>query len=223
MNRFFAASLLVVAAGCLPSGGTREAQRFYILDAPEPKPSAAVVPRPTTLAVPPTGTASFYDTQDIVFSRSPGTRAYYQFNSWTERPGRAIHELLLARLEHAGAFKAVVGTDRPVANSLVLRTELEAIYHDAVTPPGEARIVLVAELIDPSGNVSLARRSFSQSAPAPTYDAQGAVQGFRQALGALLDQVVGWVIEQQAPAKVSSAWDTSRFACAKAKRFSIAC
>jgi ABC-type uncharacterized transport system auxiliary subunit len=39
----------------------------------------------------------------------------------------------------------------------------------------------------------LARRSFSRSAPAASYDAPGAVQGFRQALGALLDEVVAWV------------------------------
>ena len=196
MRRFFAAAVLAATAGCLPSGGTREAQRYYILDAPESKLSSAVVPRPATLVVPPTGTASFYDTQDLVFSRSPGTRGYYQFNSWTERPGRAIHELLVSRLERSGAFKTVVGADRPIANSLVLRTDLDELYHDAVTPPGEARIVLVAELVDSSRNLSLARRSFSQSAPAPTFDAQGAVQGFRQALGPLLDEVVGWAIEQ---------------------------
>ena len=62
-------------------------------------------------------------------------------------------------------------------------------------PPGTARIVLSAELFDPSRNVSIARRSFSQSAPAPTYDAQGAVQGFRHALGGLLDEVVVWVMQ----------------------------
>lgn len=196
MRRFFAATVLVVAAGCLPSGGTREAQRFYILEAPESKTPAAVVPRPATLVVPPTGTANFYDTQDLVFSRSPGTRAYYQFNSWTERPGRAVHDLLVSRLERSGAFKSVVATDRPVANGLVLRTELEEIYHDAISSPGESRIVLVAELFDSSRNASLGRRSFSQAAPAASYDAQGAVQGFRQALGALLDEVVGWAIEQ---------------------------
>jgi cholesterol transport system auxiliary component len=196
MNRLLAAMLLLATTGCLPSGGTREAQRYYILDAPESKSASAVVPRPTTLVVPPTSAANFYDTQDLVFSRSPGTRAYYQFNSWTERPGRAIHDLLVSRLEGSGGFKAVVGEDKPVANSLVLRTDLEEIYHDAVTPPGEARIVLVAELIDSGRNVSLARRSFTQSAPAPTYDAQGAVQGFRQALGTLVGEVVGWAIEQ---------------------------
>jgi cholesterol transport system auxiliary component len=196
MRRFFAATVLVVAAGCLPSGGTREAQRFYILEAPESKTPAAVVPRQATLVVPPTSTAGFYDTQDLVYSRSPGTRAYYQFNGWTERPGRALHDLLVSRLERSGAFKTVVGSDRPVANSLVLRTDLEEIYHDAVSSPGEARIVLVAELVDPSRNLSLGRRSFSQAAPAASYDAQGAVQGFRQALGPLLDEVVGWAIEQ---------------------------
>jgi cholesterol transport system auxiliary component len=193
MNRFLLAALLVVAAGCLPSGATREAQRYYILGAPGPKSAPAAASKSATLVVPPTSVASFYDTQDLVFSRAPGTRAYYQFNAWTERPGRAIHELLVARLERSGAFKAVVATDRPVAEALVLRTDLEEIYHDAVRPPGEARIVLTAELIDTSRNVSLARRSFSQAAPAPTYDAEGAVQGFRQALGTLLDELVDWV------------------------------
>ena len=67
-----------------------------------------MVPRPTTLVVPPTSAASFYDTQDLVFSRSPGTRGYYQFNSWTERPGRAIHELLVARLEGSGLVQAEI-------------------------------------------------------------------------------------------------------------------
>lgn len=196
MKRLLVAMLLLATTGCLPSGGTREAQRYYILDAPESKTASAGVPRLTTLVVPPTSAANFYDTQDLVFSRSPGTRAYYQFNSWTERPGRAIHDLLVSRLERSGAFKAVVGEDKPVANGLVLRTDLEELYHDAVTPPGEARIVLVAELIDSGRNVSLARRSFTQAAPAPTYDAQGAVQGFRQALGTLVGEVVAWAIEQ---------------------------
>lgn len=182
MNRFFAAALLVFVAGCLPGGGTREAHRYYVLEAPEP----TTTPTGVAFVVPPTTTASFYDTQDLVYSRSPGTRAYYQFNGWTERPGRAIHQALQARLQPSGASK----------RSLVLRTHLEEMYHDAAQPPGTARIVLSAELIDPTRNVTIARRTFSESAPAPAYDAQGAVQGFRQALGTLLDEVVVWVTQQ---------------------------
>jgi cholesterol transport system auxiliary component len=193
MRRALVAAVVVLAAGCFPSG-TREPQRFYILDAPEPQTGPARVPRAAALAVPPTSSASFYDNQDLVYSRAPGTRAYYQFNSWTERPGRAIHEALVARLARSGLFKTIVGSDTPVADGAVLRTHLEEIYHDAVKPPGTARVVLSAELQDGRGAV-IARRSFSRSAPAPSYDAAGAVQGFRQALAGLLDELVLWVDE----------------------------
>jgi cholesterol transport system auxiliary component len=194
MRRAFLAALLLLAAGCFP-GGTREAQRYYVLEAPEPKSGPARVPRAATLAVPPTATASFYDTQDLVYSRSAGTRAYYQFNSWTERPGRAIHDMLVERLERSGTFKTVIGSDSAVRNGLLLRTRLEEIYHDALKPPGSARIVLAAELFDPARGAAIAQRSFSHAAPAPTYDAEGAVHAFRQGLGALLDEVIAWVDE----------------------------
>ena len=53
--------------------------------------------------------------------------------------------------------------------------------------------MLTAQLSDPASRAVLARRTFTRSAPAASYDAQGAVQGFRQALGALLDDVAAWV------------------------------
>lgn len=167
----FAAALI---GGCL-STGNREADRYFILEAPPGARAASAV------VVAPTSAASFYDTQDIVYSRAPGTRAYYQFNHWTERPQRAIHAQLASRLQ-AGAK-----SDR------LLSTHLEEIFHDAAQPPGTARISLTAQLVDPASRAVLARRTFSRSAPAVSYDAPGAVQGFRQALGALLDDVAAWV------------------------------
>jgi cholesterol transport system auxiliary component len=187
--------VLLLAAGCLPSGGTREAQRYYVLDAPEPRTGAARVPRPSVLALPPTSTASFYDTQDIVYSRAPGTRAYYQFNRWTERPGRALHGLLVSGFERSGAFRRVSSAG---SEGLVLRTRLEEIYHDAAQVPGTARIVLAAELVEPSGRV-IARRTFSVASPAPTYDAPGAVHAFRHAAAALRDELLAWVDEHAPP------------------------
>lgn len=168
-------------AGCV-SGGSREAERYFILDAPPGRPAASAV------RVAPTTAASFYDTQDIVYSRTPGTRAYYQFNHWTERPQHAIHALLAARLG-AGAQQG----------GLVLGTHLAELYHDAAQPPGTARIVLSAELSDASRRV-LARRVFAHSAPAASYDAPGAVQGFHSALGTLLEDLAAWV-EAEAKAR----------------------
>jgi hypothetical protein len=39
----------------------------------------------------------------------------------------------------------------------------------------------------------VARHTFSRWAPAASYDAAGAVQGFSEAIGAILDDVVAWV------------------------------
>jgi cholesterol transport system auxiliary component len=172
--------LLVAAfvAAC-SAPGPREPDRFFILDAgsvEEGKPRAGAA-----LFVAPTSTSSFYDTQDIAYSRSPGTRAYYQFNRWTERPARGIHRQLATRLGSGGPRDA-----------LRLDTHLEEIYHDASAEPGTARITLTAELVDASSGVVLARRVFARSAPAASYDAPGAVQGFNQALAALMADVRGW-------------------------------
>jgi hypothetical protein len=48
-------------------------------------------------------------------------------------------------------------------------------------------------LVDPSTHAVIARQRFTRSAPAPTYDADGAVAGLRQALGAVVDDVARWV------------------------------
>lgn len=165
-----------VAACSLP--GPREPDRYFVLDAGlarDAKARAAVT-------VTPTSASSFYDTQDIAYSRAPGTRAYYQFNRWTDRPQRAIHAQLASRLEGGGAKEA-----------LRLNTHLEEIYHDASQEPGTAQIKVAAELVDSASRAVLARRTFTRSAPAASYDAPGAVSGFNQALAALLGDIEGWV------------------------------
>lgn len=171
--------------GCL-SAGTREADRYFILEAgPE---TGALRHSRSSVLVASTSVSSFYDTQAIVYSRAPGTRAYYQFNHWTDRPQRAIHAQLASRLQ-AGDRKS----------GLVLDTHLDEIYHDAAERPGTARIAMTAQLVDPQSRAVLARRTFSHAAPAAGYDAPGAVQGLRRALGALLDEVVAWVDTEAKP------------------------
>lgn len=171
--------LAACLAGCSVPG-PREPDRFFILEA-----QAAAAPRAGgTVAVEPTSSASFYDTQDIAFSRAPGVRAYYQFNHWTERPARSVHAQLESRL--GGAGKA----------GPTLVTHLKEIYHDAAQEPGTANITLSAELVDPATRAVLARRTFSRSAPAASYDAPGAVRGFNEALAALLGDLEGWVDAQ---------------------------
>ena len=173
MTRAAVVLLAALLAGCAAQG-PREPERYFILEAAPGAQAGEAV------ALAPTSAASFYDTQEIVFSRAPGTRAYYQFNRWTERPQRAIQAQLEAR------FPAARGARR------VLATRLDEIYHDAAERPGTARIRLTAQLLDAASRTVIARRVFTASAPATSYDAPGAVRGFNQALGSLLDEIVRW-------------------------------
>ena len=172
--------LLVAFMAACSVPGPREPDRYFVLDAGPP---AGTAPRSgVSVAVAPPSAAGFYDTQDIAYSRAPGTRAYYQFNRWTERPQRSIHAQLAARLGGG-----------PAKGGLRLDTNLEEIYHDAAEEPGTARITIAAELVDPGSRAVLARRTFTRSAPAASYDAPGAVRGFNQALAALIGDIEGWI------------------------------
>jgi ABC-type uncharacterized transport system auxiliary subunit len=180
MKRIAMILVSAMLSACAGIGGTREADRYFILEASTPAPDPASIRRDVRAL--PTTAASFYDTQSIAYSRETGTRAYYQFNHWTERPQRAIHALLAARFSADDAQARII-----------LETHLVEIYHDASAPPGTAHIILSAALIDSASRATIARRTFSHSAQSASYDAAGAVRAFDAALGALLDDVVAWV------------------------------
>lgn len=185
-------AMVAAIAGC-GSFGSQEPQRYYVLDAAPANAGAAKTPRASSLLVAPTTASSFYETQEMVFSRAPGMRAYYQYHTWTERPGRRMTELLVMRLEREGLFKTVATAVSGVQGNLVLNTHLAEFYHDAASPPGSVKVTITAELMEPGRRVLLARRTFDRSAPAVTYDAPGAVQAFNKAIGAMLDDISAWV------------------------------
>ena len=203
MNRRSAGLGLALAgllAGC---GGLRtsSAHRYFVLQTAPSRLAPGPVQRDAILLVAPTTASSFYDTQEIVFSPRSGERAYYQLSSWTEPPNRGLATLLAARVAGSGAFRGAVENASGVRGGLLLRTHLVELYHDAVAPPGTARATLNAELSDPGGRSVLAQRSFSVSVPVAIYDAAGAVQGFGQALGQLLDDVAAWAAQAAAGAR----------------------
>ena len=179
-------------AGCV-SSDERGFQRYHVLGDADVPTARAQSHRASTLLVTPMTASSFYETQEIVYSRSTGMRAYYQFHSWTERPSWAISELLVGHLERSGSFKAVVRATSGVQGDLILNTQLSEFYHDASTNPGTVRIVIMAELIDSTRRALVGRRGFSGVAPAASYDAAGAVRGFNAVVGEILNDVTTWV------------------------------
>ena len=204
-----AASLVIAigvaaaVAGCAGSG-PREPFRYFVLEAPATVPvspgASAPAPIDATLIVLPTVAASFYATQEMAYSKVEGTRAYYQFSSWTEPPDTAVTHALVERIDAARLFRSVALAGSGARGSLVLSTQLLEIYHDASSSPGTAKIVVAAELRDTTRHSVVARRTFNAAVPATSFDAGGAVQGFRAGLGRIGDEMTAW-LASVAPAK----------------------
>ena len=204
MKRTFAALGSVLAlGGCINIGdqGAAPAVVHYVLSDPGPVTGAggaAPPPRPgaPTLLVLDTAAGGFYDTDQLIFSRAPGTRGQYQFARWTERPGRRFADLMRARLDRQGAWQ-VSEAGGYVRGDLLLDTELAEFYHDAASRPGQVRLVLRAELVDLKQRRLLGRRVFEQQAPVERYDAAGAAEASNVAVGRVLDDLVAWLATLQ--------------------------
>jgi len=185
-------AVIATLSGCA-SLGPQEAPRYYVLTAASAKPAVVSTPRDSTLLVVPIVASAFYETQEIVYSRAPGERAYYVLHMWTERPSRRISELVVMRLEHERLFKTVAVAGSGVHGDVILNAHVTEFYHDAASSPGRVRISMTAELVDPVSRVLLARRVFDQSTSTRTNDAQGAVHAFGDAIAAMLDDICVWM------------------------------
>ena len=192
---------VLALGGCINIGdrGSAPAIVHYVLS--DPGPAAADAPAPRrpeapTLLVLDTAAGSFYDTDQLVFSRSAGTRGQYQFARWTERPGKRFADLMRARLDRQGAWQ-VSEAGGYVRGDLLLDTELAEFYHDAASSPGQMRLVLRAELVDLRQRKVLGRRVFELQAPVARYDAAGAAEAANVAVGRTLDELVAWLATLQ--------------------------
>jgi cholesterol transport system auxiliary component len=196
-RRLLAVAALALMAGCA-TPDSQSPHRYFVLAEVAPAASAPVHEgaRAPILRVATVTSASFYDTPEIVYSRAPGTRAYYRFSSWTEPPAQAIGPALIARLRSSGSFAAVVPASSGVEGGLLLRVHLDQLYHDDAVQPGTARIELHALLTDTEQRRLLGERSFSAARPVETNDADGAVRGLRLALDDVLRELTAWLATQ---------------------------
>ncbi|PKO73780.1 MAG: hypothetical protein CVU23_00910 [Betaproteobacteria bacterium HGW-Betaproteobacteria-17] len=189
------AALSLVLSGCVNLGEKTKipAVVYYVLNDPVPATDPAPLRADVqTLLVLDTTTGSFYDTDQLVFSRSAGTRGQYQFARWTERPGKRFADLMRTRLDRQGAWN-VSAAGGYVRGDMLLDTELVEFYHDAASEPGQMRLVLRAELVDLKRRALLGRRVFEQQVPLTTYDAAGAAQAANLAVSRALDALSAWL------------------------------
>jgi cholesterol transport system auxiliary component len=148
--------------------------------------------RPLTLVVLDTQATAFYDTDGLAYSDGAGTRAYYQYARWTERPGKRLTDLITLRLDKENLFRAVVG-DGQVKGNWLLETELLEFYHDASQPPGSTKAMLRVDVVDLANHTLIGHKLFSVNESLASFDANGAHQGFDQTTTRLLDDLMDWL------------------------------
>lgn len=189
------AFVVLALGGCVNFGQSANVPGvvYYVLNDAEPAAAPTPVPADApTLRVLDTTTGGFYDSDQLVFSRSAGTRGQYQFARWTERPGRRFAELLRVRLDRLGRYQ-VAPAGGVVRSDLMLDTRLVEFYHDATREPGQVRLELRAELMDLRQRRLLGRHTFEQTVPLTTYDAAGAAQASSLAVSRVLDELSAWL------------------------------
>jgi cholesterol transport system auxiliary component len=166
---------------------------YYVLQDPNAATEVVnVAADAPTLLVLDTAASGFYDTDQVIFSRSPGTRGQYQFARWTERPGKRFADLMRARLDSEGIWQ-VSAAGGQVRGDMLLDTKLVEFYHDATSNPGEIRLELIAELVDLKQHTLRGRKVFRQQVPLQTFDAAGAAQASNIAVGRVLDELAAWL------------------------------
>lgn len=201
MRKFVCLPLLLALSGCvnLGLGGDKDAPPiiYYVLeDAGRTTPMPA--PSSLNLLMADTEAGAFYDTDDMAFSNQPGTRGYYLFARWSERPGKRFTDLLLGRLEREKIFMTVTQSGSNTRGDWLLATEIIELYHDAAQQPGSVRMELRAEVVSLNTRTLLARRTFTQSVAVTSYDAAGAHKAFNEAATRTLNEMADWLKELSA-------------------------
>jgi len=195
MKPVAAALAAVILGGCLGGQSAPPTTSFVMTDltpasAPAPNGVASV---PRTLAVSGAAGDAFYDVENLVFSRAAGTRAYYQFAAWTDRPSRRLATLIQRRLESRKYFVSVSSITAGVNADVLLNVTVEELFHDLAVKPSVVRVQLAGEVVDWKTRTLMGRRSFAAVVPVAQDDARSAVDAINRAVTQILDELVPWV------------------------------
>lgn len=155
-------------------------------------PSAPTAPTAPTLLLSTPQAAASLDSPHMLYVRQAHRLAYFAHSEWADTPARMLAPLLVAALDRAGLFRAVVSTPTAVKADLRLDTEVVRLQHHFDTSPSHVRLTLRATLSDNTTRQLLAQVELDQRADAPSEDAQGGVVAANLATQQMLSALVAF-------------------------------
>lgn len=191
------AALLTLSACSALRPTPTQAPTFYLLtglhgpvDIPV---QSKVVPPLPTLLVTPTRAASGFGSQRIMYVRDDQTLAFFAHSEWVDPPARMLGPLLVAALDHTGAFGPVVLTPAGVSGDLRLDTQIIRLQQNFQNTPSRVQFSLRAYLTDEKTRRVLAWREFSAEANTTSDNAQAGVTAANQVVQEVLAQLALFV------------------------------
>jgi ABC-type uncharacterized transport system auxiliary subunit len=192
--RPFAVVLLVLLSGCGSLLPERSAQTYYRFDDGTPTPARRAQPLAHALVVAPISSNAVGNAYGMLYSRSSGERAYYQYNEWTDRPTLRVAQLLLERIEARQAFTSVARLGSGVSGEVLVNVVVDDVVHDlSGGGAGIGRVSVIVEVVDRRQRRILGRRTFAESAPAQAADAAAAAAAINRAVTTFLDKASTWI------------------------------
>ena len=196
MTRIAALALLLpaVAAGCSLLGGSKDGPTIF-----NPDPRVAADPawprvswqlsttRPTA--------PSMMDSTRIAVSPVPGELQVYKNTAWARTPTEMLESAVLRTLEDSGKIPAVARQGSGIGANYRLVMDLrhfEAEYAGAAVP--SALIEVNVKLLHSHDQLVVDSRTFRQAQPAAGTDASLVADAFAGALGAVTNDIAGWVL-----------------------------
>lgn len=145
------------------------------------------------------------DSDAIAYSPRAHQFAFYQLASWAERPVRVLPRLLQRRIEARGVVAAVGILGEPLRADWLLSLRIDTLHHDVSVRPGQARLVVTAEIFERRSRTRVSRRQFEASAVAASADSAAASAALSLCVMQVFDALVPW-LERQLPAEGARAF-----------------
>jgi len=204
-SRYLAAGLCLLtlgACGALRPEAAPSHPAYYALDIPQyPAPIIVATTTAPTLTVNPPHAAAGFDSARIIYVRETHKPEYFAHSAWIDPPARMLAPLLVAAIEHTGAFRAVVQKPGTATGDLRLDTEIIRLQQDFRTAPSRAHFTLRAYLVEEKTRRVIAWREFDATVPVTSEDPYGGVVAANQAVRIVLARLATFCAEA-----VRSAW-----------------
>lgn len=186
---------LLLVAGCGTFSQTSATNpTYYSLDSARSQPgalrrTAAPSTSAPTMIVNPSHAASGFDSQRIIYVRTPHKLEYFAHSEWIDTPARMLAPLIVTAVERTGAFSAVVSTPSAATGELRLDTEIVRLQHEFGSRPSRVRFTLRTYVVDNATRRVIAWREFDESVGAESDTPAGGVVAANQAVQAVLEHL----------------------------------